>query len=451
MRVKVALLRNALAGGATHISSTLYRLIQVPIFLSALGVEEYGHWLVLTSFPSLLMLANLGFGSVAANDMSMDSAAGNNERARVVFSTSLALMVLISLAGSAIILGVAPFIPWESFIGVDKSRHAELTTTINLFAIGVLASFSYEVFGGRFRCARKTHIAMVLMGVRPWLELLSIVLVLQYSTRFDHISMAILASSLLYLLLYQLLSWRAMPTMVFSFSAILPEQFRRLFRKGFSFQALGVGNAILAQGNLLVVQAVLGPAAVVLFGTARTLVGSVIQAMGMVNQITLSEFSYLMGKGDLVRAARLHHIGSMISYTMALLGTIFLATAGQSLYSLWTGSVIEIPQHLLLLFLLPVPFTAVYACSCTIHAACNQLEGLAVRYLLGTALSLVACYILSSYFGIEGAAISIVFVNLVSMHYVLKHALRLTGDTWSGFLRGLAREAFAALRCIKVF
>jgi O-antigen/teichoic acid export membrane protein len=238
--------------------------------------------------------------------------------------------------------------------------------------------------------------------------------------------------------------------MTFSFSAILTTQFRGLFRKGISFQALSLGNAILAQGNLIIVQVVLGPAAVVLFATARTLVGSVTQALVMMNQITWSEFSFLLGKGDLVGAARLHHIGSLINYIIALCGTVILATVGQSLYSLWTGGAIEMPQHLILLFLLPILFSALYSCSGIVHAACNQLEGLATRYLLGTVFSLFACLILSFSFGIEGAVLSIVVVNLVSMHYVFVRALQLTGDTWFGFVRGVAHEAVSVLRHVKI-
>lgn len=69
MQVKTALVRNALSGGLGKISIVCLRLVQVPLLLAGLGVDEYGRWLVLASLPSWLALANLGVGSVAISEM----------------------------------------------------------------------------------------------------------------------------------------------------------------------------------------------------------------------------------------------------------------------------------------------------------------------------------------------------------------------------------------------
>src|SRR5947207_887377 len=100
MQVKAALFRNAIAGGAGKISVLLFRLVQVPLLLTALGIPEFGRWLVISSLPSWLTLANLGFGTVAANEMSMAVAEGNLERANRVFSTTLALVGAIGVLGT---------------------------------------------------------------------------------------------------------------------------------------------------------------------------------------------------------------------------------------------------------------------------------------------------------------------------------------------------------------
>src|SRR5947208_3278487 len=100
MRIKAALIRNALAGGWGKISSVFIRLVQVPLLLSVLGVEDFGRWLVLSSLPSLLALANLGFGTVAANEMSMAIAADDINKARRSLSTTLALVIGIAMVGS---------------------------------------------------------------------------------------------------------------------------------------------------------------------------------------------------------------------------------------------------------------------------------------------------------------------------------------------------------------
>ena len=82
MKVKKALFSNLLAGGWTKISIVLVRLVQVPLILLALGVEDYGRWLVLSSISTWLNLANIGFGDVAANEMPMAIAAGDFDKAK---------------------------------------------------------------------------------------------------------------------------------------------------------------------------------------------------------------------------------------------------------------------------------------------------------------------------------------------------------------------------------
>ena len=440
LQVKAALFRNALAGGAGKISLILFRIVQVPLLLSALGVEEYGRWLVLASLPTWLTLANLGFGSVAANEMSMAVAALDLPRARSVFSTTLALLAVLSLLGTAIIVLLAPLIPWETMLNVSTARHSEMTAAVLWLGLAVLISFFGDVFYGCFRAARKAHQGVLLNSIRPWADLVAMIAALHYGTRFDHLALALLCSAVIFNGCYYWLSRRSMPELSCSLRLVQPARFHELFKKGIAFQAFPLGNAVLFQGNLLVVQATLGPVAVALFGTARTLIRSVNQAMDLVNQAIWPELSHLLGSGDLSRAARLHRLAVVISVTTAILSVVGLAVFGQTLYGWWTGKAIELPQYLLLLFLLPIPFNALWFTSSVVHVACNQHEGLAVRYVAATCLSVAACIFLSSYMGIEGAALSTLVVDLVLIPYVLKRSLLLTGDSWLGFAQGVAHD-----------
>jgi O-antigen/teichoic acid export membrane protein len=231
-----------------------------------------------------------------------------------------------------------------------------------------------------------------------------------------------------------------MPDLAFSLADIRPSRYRELFQKGIAYQAFPLGNALLFQGNLLIVQGILGPAAVALFGTARTLVRSVTQLMDLINQIIWPEMSHLLGAGELVRAARLHRAGVGISFAAACVSVIGLTLFGHTLYGWWTRKAIDLPQHLLLLFLLPIPFNALWFTSSVVHVACNRHQGLALRYLIATGLAVMGCAVLSCIRGLEGAALSTLVVVAVLIPFVLKRSIDLTGDSWHGFLMGMVRE-----------
>jgi O-antigen/teichoic acid export membrane protein len=444
MNIRTSLLRNTVAGAWGKASSIILRLVQVPLLLSALGVEDYGRWLVLSSLPAWLTLANIGFGSVAANEMSMSVASGEINKARTVYSTTLALVLLILSVGSALTFLIAPFIPWHHVVSMPETRSAELQTAVICLAISVFVSFVGEVFGGRFRAARKAHTAVVISSFRPWIELASIVIVLQFSTRFDYLAIAMLMSTLVYTAVFHWTSRMAMPGITFSTREINKKDLQLLFKKGVAFQAFPLGNAMMFQGNLLIVQTILGPIAVALFATARTLVRSVNQLMEMVNQVIWPELSLLLGAGDFQRSARLHRFGVVVSFSSAIVSVLVLATFGHTLFEWWTGKAFNLPQQLLLVFLLPIPFNALWFTSSVVHAACNQHEGLASRYLLSCCLSVLACFILSYFVGIEGAALSTLVADLVLIPFVFKRSLHLTQDTWDEFFGGLWTECKAA-------
>lgn len=440
MELKKNLIRNFFASSWGKLTSIIIRLVQVPLLISSLGVDDFGRWLVLSSIPTWLTLANMGFGSVAANEMSMAIAAGDIGRAKRIFSTTLSLVFGISLIGSFLVILVAPFIYWEDFLTVSETRHQELVLAVIWFAISIFLSFSAEAFGGRFRAAGKAHTAVLLSSFRPWIELIGVLVVLQFSVRFDYLSLSMLIATIIYLFMTSWLSWKAKPDLKFAISCIEKKLFRLLFQKGIAFQAFPLGNAFLFQGNLLVIQFILGPASVALFGTARTIVRSVNQVMEMINQIIWPELSLLLGAKNYFKAARLHRMAVSLSLIASFICLIILGFVGNTLYTWWTDRAIELPEYLLILFLVSIPFNALWYTSSVVHAACNRHEGLAFRYIIASSLTLVACSVLSYYFGIEGAALSTIVADIILIPYVFKYSLLLTHDTFDAFIKGLFQD-----------
>lgn len=440
MSLKKGLMKNLGAGVWSKASTIFFRLIQVPLIVTALGVEDYGRWLVLYSLPSWLMLANLGFGSVAANEMSMSVAKEDLIKARQIFSTTLALVLIIGVVGIIIVTPLAYLVHWESFLKTDGSRHQEIATSIIYLALSVFISFSFEIFGGRLRAARKAHLFVLLSSFYPWTSLLGLVIILPFSHRFDHLALSQLGASVIFFIVYQWISWRMMPVLSFSFRSVRFSQSGYLFRKGIAFQAFPLGNALIFQGHIIIVQAILGPAAVALFGTTRTLVRTVNQAMEMVNQAIWPEMSHLFGANELTKAAKLHRMGVGVSIALSCAGVLLLAFLGKPVYTMWVGKEIHLSQHLLLLFLLSIPFNAMWLTSSVVHMASNEHEGLAIRYLIATVLSAVCCLCFSYWLGIEGAALSTVIADILLIPYVFKKSLSLTGDKWSNFSLSLFND-----------
>jgi O-antigen/teichoic acid export membrane protein len=439
--LKKALFRNFLAGGWGKISAVIFRLVQVPLLLSFLGVEDYGRWLVLYTLPSWLSLANFGFGSVAGNDISIAISKGDMNTAKMIYSSTFRVLMYILIGGLIVILPLAIILDWESFLKLPESRHNEIQWVLIWFTISTLLSFFGEIFQARFRAARKAHVYILLYTFRPWIEFLAMIIVLQFSTRLDHLALSVLFSTVLFIIATQWISYKAMPELQYSSAHVQNGQLKQLFRKGMAFQAFPLGNALIYQGNILVVQLILGPVAVAIFGSVRTLIRSINQMLELINQVMWPELSHLFGSGDLPKAARLHRIGVVLSIGLGLFFVLVLGLFGETLFSWWTGGAFQLTPMLLLLFLLPIPFNSLWFTSSVIHMASNKHEGLAVRYIIAMCLALIGCIVLSWLFGLEGAAISTIIADLILIPYVFRVSLTLTGDTMEKFIHGVKYDA----------
>jgi O-antigen/teichoic acid export membrane protein len=448
MSLKKSLFKNSLASLSSKITVMLIRLLQVPLFISALGVSEYGHWLVISSLPAWLAISNLGFGSVAANDISMSVARGDFKNANRTFSTALVLITLIAILGSIIVALVVYLLPYNLFSNASVSSAYEIKLAIVWLSISVFVSFSSDILGGRLRAVNKAHEYIFISAVRPWLEFLGFFLILQFTNRFDYIALISAFTTILQVLIVALLSNGARTKVIFSIDNVHIEYIKELFKKGIAFQAFPLGNALLFQGNILVIQGVLGPVSVVLFSTARTLVRSINQLMEMINQVVWPEFSLMLGKKDYANAQRLHRIAVFASISAALISIVPLALWGVPIYKFWTGKSIAFNQTLLLLFLLPIPFNAIWYTSSVVHAACNKHEGLAMRYLIACSVSLLACYLLSLILGINGAATSTLFADIILIPFVLNKSILLTQDNWISFRKGMFNDTFLLIKNI---
>lgn len=435
MSLNKNLLKNAGASFISKISHSLIRILQVPLLIYFLGVEDFGRWTVLYTIPSWLTLANFGFGIVAANQITIHIAEDNIKEANTVYSSTLTILSLILLIGLLGVFLFAPIVNWESFLKArtEDLRETEFVNSVIIMSLTVFLSFFYGVFSSAFRSARKMHLDILLLSTRSWLNLLAMFIALNISKKFDVIALAILISHIIFFTFYAIISNKVMPSLKFSTKFIRTNTFKELFKKGIAFQAFPLGSALSIQGNILIIQILLGPVSVALYSTIKTITNIVKQLIDVINESSWSELSYLIGSRDYKNAIKVHRYGLAISIWVSFLGMGFLVLFGEFIYNLWTGNKIDMPLKLFLLMLLPIPLNALWNTSSVVLMASNLHEKLAVRYSIYSIIAFVFAWVLTYYFQLEGTAISLLVLEVLLVPYVIKSSIKLTKDNWSDF------------------
>lgn len=440
MGTKIALLKNFGSSTVIQVSNIVIKFVQVPLLISFLGVEQYGQWLVLYSFPMMFAMADFGFGSVAANDISLNIAANNINQAKIVHSTAFASLITITLVGLLGLLFIAPFINWVNYFGMNSNRQDELVLAVIFLGASVFISLPVAVWTGRFRAAEKAHLGTLMSGIKQWVSFLFLIIALFFTTRFDFLALGALIGSITYFVLFSTISKYYYPELKFQFNFIKKDYIKPLLVQGMSFQTLALANALQNQGMLIIIQGTLGAVQVAVFSTIRTVINTCIQAMGMINQVTWPEFSILIGKGDFKKAARLHHLASLANYTISIVGFFVLLLIGPILIKFWTKGEIIIDRHALFYFVIVIPLVGSYATSAVVLAACNRIKKQALLFLLGTLLNLILCWFLSKYLGIIGAGLSMTVVYIISFYHVFYTAIEITEDTPRNFITSVLNE-----------
>lgn len=433
LSVGAGVLRNLASQLFTRLLSNIgVRLLQVPILLHALGGDDYGRWLVLSTVPAWLSLSNMGFGTVAGNEMLMSASSGDMGRTRTLYAASWKTAVLAALILLPAVLCGSLCLPVERWVGLGADRSWEVRMGLCCLCLSVILSLFTDVLSLRLRAGRRSDTAAYLLGVQLWAELLLVWWFTARGAGFDGLGVANLASTILCLILTAWAGRGILPELRLEWRSASRRDVAGLFRKGLHYQALPMGHALILQGQLMAVHGCLGSGAVAVFGTTRTLVRLASQSTELVNHSVWPEFSRLFGRGELARAARLHRISVMASIGSGLLVALVLTLFGMRLYGFWTDDILSIDTGLLLCFLLSVPMNACWYTSSMVHLSCNRYEGLARRYLLAATLSLAACLLLALTFGLEGAALSSLVADAIMIPYVGSVSLRLTGDRLQG-------------------
>src|ERR1700679_2779100 len=91
--------RRLLVGSVTTLiskaASTVIQVVQVPVLLHYWGRSMFGVWGILTGIPIYLSFSNVGFGSVAGNEMTMLMAREEQDAALSVFQSCWWLISLV--------------------------------------------------------------------------------------------------------------------------------------------------------------------------------------------------------------------------------------------------------------------------------------------------------------------------------------------------------------------
>ena len=282
MSLKKRLVNNGLASILSKGVRVLEQLFLVPFFIAAWGAAYYGEWITLTIIPSVMAFSNLGFGSAAANSLVLTYASGNKQKAANICKTGFYIITIMVLI--AIVLGAIAIYVLDIFHVFDKSLidSQDAILAVSILIIARLLNFYDQLIESFYRAAQRAALSINLLTIRAALNLAAglFVLLLEYGI------VAFAISQLIVTVLFSILYWlkgRSVLGLYKNYTGTKDAVILKgITTKGLSYLMLPVWQIIYFQGTTFVVRIVLGPEAVAIFNTARTLSRSLNQLLYLV-------------------------------------------------------------------------------------------------------------------------------------------------------------------------
>ena len=423
----------------SRLSTTLTQIFSVPVFLSHWGVHLYGEWILLNTIPSYLGLSDVGFGSVAGNEMTMLAAGKNFDQALVVFQSVWVLTTVITSLLGLLLISAVWFLPLGRWLHMHAISAPDARLIILLLGLAVLLGMQETLFQAAFRCVGKYPLGTMAKSLVVLSAFLSTMVGVGLGLSPVPVTAVYVAVNALGVVALWMLLRREVPWIRFGIRHAQWAVIRRLTGPALSFMSFPLVNALNLQGILVVIGYVMGPIAVVTFNTARTISRSAVQGMNLINNAIWPEMSAAFGMRDMDTARMLHRRACQISLLLCLAITLGVAFLGNWIWRVWTVGKVPTDPVLLNIMLLQMMVSAFWFTSSVAPMATNQHQRVARVMLAATCLALLLAWLFMrvTSLGLRGAAIALVAGDLFTAFYVLRESLRLLGDSLGGFTRSM--------------
>lgn len=405
------------------------QLVGVPIFLHFWGVKLYGEWLLLNAIPTYLGLSDMGFGSAAANEMTILEAQGKRREVIETFQ-SIWLLITVSsgLVGLLSFLSV-PWMPLARWLRLTQMSSTQ-TTWVTLLLIGVVVlGMQEQLFQCAFRCVGEYAYGTSIKASIQFFSFVGVAIAVALGAGVVQAAAVYAAVNGCGTIAIWLLLRRSVPWVHLGWKQARWSIVRRLSSPAISFLGFPIGNAISLQGILFVVNANLGAVGVVVFGVTRTASRFALQLLLTVNNAVWPELSAAFGAGDLSLTRRLHRRACQAALAISWPIVVVMLVAGPWLIRLWTHKDVVPSRVLLLLMLSVVVIQSFWTTSATLLFAINRHQKLSLLFMTGTSLSLLLAVYLTRIAGVDGAALSMLVSEFAVVSYVLPTTLKILGDT----------------------
>lgn len=417
--------KGVLANGYAQVVTIGLQLASMPLFLSQWDALRYGTWLMLAAVPTYFAMSDFGFMAAASNRIAILWAQDKRDEAIALFAAAARFAARV--AAVVVPLFLCAVLAAGFFV---SKPHGDWLALALLLTCALL-TMAMGVFHGPYRSHGEYGVITFWLNTIRLCEWLGGIAGLLLDGSFLVVAAGMLGARIFVsVLLWRRTRWR------------FPEFFRRqavagethirpLLVPALGFAAFPVATAISGQGLILVVGAVIGPAAVVTFSAYRTLSNALVQLTALLSHAAWPEFSRLYAGKKRAELLSLFTTLYVICAVGGLIAVVVFWVFGANLVDWWTHGHVE-SAPVLFIMLLGAALVASWAhIPRVLLLATNNHGSLAVLWLLIAACTVAGSSVLAKTWGVDGIGGAVLVAETVMLGICVSQVTRLmSADNW---------------------
>jgi O-antigen/teichoic acid export membrane protein len=415
--LKKRIVRSSSANGLGLLARLANQLLIVPILILGWSAELYGEWLLISTIPTFLALSDFGFIAAGSNELAKRASQGTREETQSFYDLYSVSFQRWSFMLALVITICSFLIPFTQLMGLKLISPVESAQIFILLSISaIIAQNSLSLLAG-LRVQGKFHIGLLTRALFALTQILFTWLLVS----FFNASPVILAMSMLFFSIIQYVTeWfilknsglyqKANP---FIWRYKGSETMRPYLLMGLELMLMPLAQALVLQGSIILIGKFLGPIAVAVYATHRTLARTSASLLQIFTVPLRAEAGMLQKEDDKPLLTEVTSSLSRITLWLSLITSFGLILLGSWIFSIWTQEKLIYNPELFIILLIAVIFESLWRVPTSIRLGSNRHKPVAWGYFFLSLIGLLLATYLSIDYGVEGVALGLCLVDFM--------------------------------------
>lgn len=312
------------------------QLLVPPIFLHRYphGIEMYGEWIALTAAVTYLGTLNSGIQSYSNNQMTLHYNRGEVKEFKIVQSSALRIMLGFLLVAGGLGLSIL-FMPVARWMGLRYIGSAAAALTLLLMILQLVTGWFFGFISNSYLVIGELHRGAVWQNIQRLTAILALATFLWMRASFPILAFSQLASMMLFTLI-------VLVEMRFRARILLPSlrygnlrDLLGVLKPSAYYMLYSLGAFLCVQAPVLLIQKILGPAAVAVYAITRAVFNMSRQGITIFTNSISQQNIELIARRRWNQLRRMYDLSERVVLLLDSTTTVGALLAAPFLFSVW--------------------------------------------------------------------------------------------------------------------